>query len=332
MPSPSGDAMSTSEAPIELTTGSGYRHEALIYAGASDFLDATLDFIGAGLTNREPMLVVLDEDKIDALRRELGRDADAVTFADMTDVGANPGRIIGLWHAFLADNARAGAVRGIGEPVYAERSPAELIECQLHEALLNVAFPDVDEFWLLCPYDLESLPDEVVAEAFRSHPFIVNGGDRRPSPLYRHPDPAVLFGSDLPGPGGGAVSAAFGHHDLAALRRFVAERAALALFHTAQIEEIVVAVNEVATNAVEHGGGSGIVRLWTHDDTFYFEVVDTGRFDQPLAGRIPPAPTRPDGRGLWMANQLCDLVQIRSYPSGTVVRGQVRRIGSADAH
>ena len=29
------------------------------------------------------------------------------------------------------------------------------------------------------------------------------------------------------------------------------------------------------------------------------------------------------GRGLWIVNQLCDLVQIRSAPSGTVVRVHV---------
>src|SRR5580700_10418626 len=34
----------------------------------------------------------------------------------------------------------AAQLRGIGEPIHPERSPSELAECQLHEALLNVAF------------------------------------------------------------------------------------------------------------------------------------------------------------------------------------------------
>ena len=50
------------------------------------------------------------------------------------------------------------------------------------------------------------------------------------------------------------------------------------------------------------------------------EISDRGRFDEPLAGRVRPAPDQPDGRGLWLVNQLCDLVQIRSSPAGNVVR------------
>jgi hypothetical protein len=37
-----------------------------------------------------------------------------------------------------------------------------------------------------------------------------------------------------------------------------------------------------------------------------------------------PADGQPYGRGLWIANQLCDLVQIRSSAAGTVVRMQMR--------
>jgi MEDS: MEthanogen/methylotroph, DcmR Sensory domain len=44
-------------------------------------------------------------------------------------------------------------LRGIGEPLFATRSADELVECQRHEALLNLAFQDAPGFWLLCPYD-----------------------------------------------------------------------------------------------------------------------------------------------------------------------------------
>ena len=50
------------------------------------------------------------------------------------------------------------------------------------------------------------------------------------------------------------------------------------------------------------------------------EVRDAGRIADPLVGRQLPSWDAVGGRGLWLANQLCDLVQIRSSDTGTVVR------------
>jgi anti-sigma regulatory factor (Ser/Thr protein kinase) len=313
----------------ERTPSGGYRHEALIYSGRSDFLDSTLEFIVDGVRAGEPTMVVLDEDKIDSITRALGADARNVSFADMADIGANPARIIAAWHRFRTDHS-GQAIRGIGEPIHAERSAAELVECQLHEALLNLAFEDRGDFWLLCPYDLDSLSDDVLVEAFRTHPYIANGADRRSSALYEQPSLAGLFGRDLGAAPADARQLTFGRSDLSALRQFVSGFALELRFHSAQVGEVVMAVNELATNAVEHGGGTGRVGLWNDSEVLHFEVTDAGLFTEPLAGRIPPVPSRVDGRGLWIANQLCDLLQIRSYPSGTVVRGQVRRIGPSN--
>jgi hypothetical protein len=50
------------------------------------------------------------------------------------------------------------------------------------------------------------------------------------------------------------------------------------------------------------------------------EISDAGSIADPLVGRENPPVDRLGGRGLWMANQLCDLVQVRSGAFGTVVR------------
>ena len=92
---------------------------------------------------------------------------------------------------FIQEGVAAGehaldgqAVRGIGEPIWSGRRAAELVECQLHEALLNVAVePDVP-LWLLCPYDVQTLPAEVVTEAHRSHEVIVEVEHHRRGALY----------------------------------------------------------------------------------------------------------------------------------------------------
>ena len=65
---------------------------------------------------------------------------------------------------------------------------------------------------------------------------------------------------------------------------------------------------------------AGTVRVWKENGTLLCEVQDEGRIEAPLAGRIKPRPDQLTGRGLWLVNQLCDLVQIRSSEQGNVVR------------
>src|SRR5665213_2055380 len=152
----------------ELEEG-GFRHEAFFYADETEFVSGAIAFLRGAVQADEPALVVVSSRKIDLLRKRLKADADRVSFADMDDVGTNPARIIPAWIDFVkAHDGRR--LRGIGEPIWAERSSDELVECQRHESLLNVAFAETGDFTLLCPYDTTALGDDVVAEARRSHP------------------------------------------------------------------------------------------------------------------------------------------------------------------
>ena len=82
-----------------------------------------------------------------------------------------------------------------------------------------------------------------------------------------------------------------------------------------------MAVNEVATNSLTHGGGGGTVSVWREDDaTVVCELRDGGQISDPLAGRRRPAEDAVGGRGLWIANQVCELVQVRTFATGTAVR------------
>jgi anti-sigma regulatory factor (Ser/Thr protein kinase) len=63
-----------------------------------------------------------------------------------------------------------------------------------------------------------------------------------------------------------------------------------------------------------------VLRLWQQGDAVVCEFTDRGHITDPLAGRRTPSLTSEGGRGLWLANQLCDLVQIRSGGHGTTVR------------
>jgi anti-sigma regulatory factor (Ser/Thr protein kinase) len=302
-----------------------FSHEALFYAGAEDFVAQIAAFIREGLAYDEPSLVMVRADKIELLRAELGPDAERVLFTDMGEAGRNPGRIISAWSDFAAEHLAQGrTLRGVGEPIWAARSPEELAECQHHESLINLAFGQADGFRLVCPYDVEALPPDVIEEARRSHPLILEGGQLVECRRYRGDEAIGAARDSLPPPRVASEDMGFRQTNLGAVRGFVSGRASDAGLSPERVGDLVLAVNEAATNSVRHAGGKGIVRIWHSDEAIVCEVRDRGRIDEPLAGRLRPTSQRAGGHGLWMANQLCDLVQLRTRRSGTVVRLHMR--------
>ena len=310
-----------------VTNNRGFRHEAMLYAGIDQFVARTTPFIKGALEADEPILVVVNGPKIDALRIAIGKDADRVQFRDMSEVGANPARIIPAWHEFV--NAHAGEgrrLRGIGEPIYPERTACELVESQRHEALLNVAFDGAPDFWLLCPYNTQALDPIVIETAHRTHPVVTDDLGCSSSDLYPGVAGSVApYNTPLPEPASLGQTLVFGAKGLASVRGLVSREAARAGFTTRPIGDLVLAVNEVATNSVQHGGGAGTLRIWRDGGVLVCEVRDRGHLEDPLADRRRPMPNQDGGRGLWLANQFCDLVQIRSFPSGSTVRLHMRR-------
>ncbi len=107
--------------------------------------------------------------------------------------------------------------------------------------------------------------------------------------------------------------------DLMTLRAHVLTAAGDAGVEPARAEALTVAANEIATNVLVHGGGSGAVSMAYDQTAFYVEIADHGPgFDQNL--QAAPNTTQIGGRGLWMASRLCDHVDIDSSAAGTVVR------------
>jgi anti-sigma regulatory factor (Ser/Thr protein kinase) len=108
--------------------------------------------------------------------------------------------------------------------------------------------------------------------------------------------------------------------DLVSIRRFVVAELARRGVAGDRRADLTIVVNEIASNSLRHGSGDGELAIWGVGRRVVCEIRDGGDFDDPLADRRPPSADRAGGRGLWMANQLCDLVQVRSFDSGTVVR------------
>jgi anti-sigma regulatory factor (Ser/Thr protein kinase) len=303
-----------------------FRHEAFMYAGRDAFVAGMSRFLRDGVEAGDPALVVVGAGKIDALREALGRDADDVLFADMAEVGANPARIIPAWRDFVSEHGGAGRVlRGIGEPIDAQRSAAELVECHRHEALLNLAFADTPAFWLVCPYDTEALAPDVVAGARRTHPAVVDEGVAGQSTLFDGLEAvAEPLADPLPDPPAAAAEYEVRLDALAAVRRLVGRFAEQVGLGGDRTDDLLLAVNEIATNSVRHGGGRGRLLFWQEPGMLLCEVRDEGRITAPLVGRERPGLGQVGGYGLWVANQVCDLVQVRAYADGGVVRLHMR--------
>jgi anti-sigma regulatory factor (Ser/Thr protein kinase) len=296
-----------------------FQHEALLYEGQEDFVGQLAPFIRDSAEAEEPVLVMVNPGKADRLRAAIG-EPPGVEYADMRAIGRNPARIIPAWRDFAARHD-GRTMRGIGEPIWADRDPDELLECQHHESLLNRAFADAEGFRLVCPYDTTNLPESVIQEARRSHPMVVSAGKTSVSETYRGHDKAGhAFSDRLAEPPTMRHLLRFERFTLSAVRAFAERRAARAGLAQQRKDDAVLAVNEVASNSVLYGGGHGVIRSWRQGESLIFEVSDRGRIHEPLVGRKRPELDNPGGQGLWLVNQLCDLVQVRSSAAGTVVR------------
>ena len=302
---------------------SGFHHEAVFYAGDDEYVAGLTEDICSAIDGDGAVLVAVGEAKTELLREALGSRADNVKFADMEQLGRNPGRIIPAWRTFVSD-AGPGPVVGVGEPVWPGRSDQELVECRRHEALLNLAFDGLREWRLLCPYDAEALDPAVLEDARRSHPHVVENRVRRHSERYVSPAELLSLDGALEPPPTRPSVLAFTGEDLGLVRSFVTAEVTLAGFDQDRLPDLLLAINELAANSLRHGGGRGVLRSWTEDDTFVCEIHDGGRIDDLLVGRERPSDLRGDGRGFWLVNHVCDLVQVRSSYTGNVVRLHMR--------
>jgi anti-sigma regulatory factor (Ser/Thr protein kinase) len=120
---------------------------------------------------------------------------------------------------------------------------------------------------------------------------------------------------------GSSVSIEFAYADLSAVRRLVEAHALTAGLAESQRRDAVLAVDEIASNAVRHGGGGGRLDLWRSPGWLWFRVVDSGEGLPDGVGPSLPGPAQPNGRGLWIAKRLADQLTVDSGPDGTTVTG-----------
>ena len=142
------------------------------------------------------------------------------------ELGRNPACIIPAWHDFVQQHGKGGRpLRGIGEPIWAGRTDAELTECHRHESLLNLAFANTPAFWLLCPYDKQALPGRCPGRG-AAHAPVRRREQREPAQRDATSPPELAagpFDGELPPPAESPAELTFRRERLRAVRAFVSE-------------------------------------------------------------------------------------------------------------
>ncbi|MEV6486586.1 anti-sigma factor RsbA family regulatory protein [Streptomyces sp. NPDC051576] len=305
------------------TRGEPFAHPALFYRGEEQYTAGTVPFLRAGLAAGEAVAVAVPGPRLELIRTGLGSGAAEVRFLDMTEVGRNPGRIIpGVLRAF-ADAHAGRRVRIIGEPIWPGRTAVEYPACVQHEALINTAFGG-REVTILCPYDADGLAPDVLADARATHPVVIVGDRHLPSGTYDPQRVLARYNEPLRCPPG-AAHFAFDAETLPKTRYFAVQEAERLGLAGVRLQDLTLAVAELTTNSVLHGGGSGTLRIWAEGEQILCEVQDHGRFTDPLAGRRPAAREQPGGRGLLLVHYVADLVRVHTAPDGTTIRFHLAR-------
>ncbi|WP_433292844.1 anti-sigma factor RsbA family regulatory protein [Pseudonocardia sp. CA-142604] len=300
-----------------------FEHPALFYSGLDEFLAGTVPFVHEGLALDEAVAVAVPASRLEPLRVELGAAAQRVRFVNMGEVGRNPARILpDVLLAFADEHVGATRVRIVGEPTWAGRSAAEYPACVQHEALINLAFAG-SPATILCLYDAADLTPEMLADVEATHPVVVDGGAPRASTGYSIERVLADVNRPLPQPPQDRPLLVDAHL-LGGGRRIAMAEARSAGLDEDRVADVEMVANELLTNSIEHGGGTGLLRTWTENGHFLVEVQDSGQLLDPLAGRRRPGLLQYRGRGLYVVNQLADLVRISSTAGGTTVRAWFR--------
>jgi anti-sigma regulatory factor (Ser/Thr protein kinase) len=177
--------------------------------------------------------------------------------------------------------------------------------------------------WCLCVYDRRTTPAGVLRDVTRTHPTLIGpGGAREPSAAYTVPEiylseqrPMAADRVQHAGPTAVLTDPAPAEAR-AAVRRVDPGRVA-----GDEVEDLVVAVSEVVTNAILHGRAPVEMRIWSGGDRIVVTVSDAGPGPaDPYAGMVLSDARDTSGRGLWITQQCVNHVTAVRRPGRFTIR------------
>ncbi|RKS07661.1 anti-sigma regulatory factor (Ser/Thr protein kinase) [Nocardiopsis sp. Huas11] len=231
-----------------------------------------------------------------------------------------PGRTLAALHRLAFTHGPAPVVV-VAEPPLPTGTSLEFREWMRLESVLCTALAPM-RLRLLCVHDDRGLPPRVRAAVRATHPVLVGPEGPAANPGYLGTE---AFGSRPVAPEPLPVTGPVHHLDigmsLPRLRRELTALGAAVGLPEDRVDSLVVAVNELAANVLEHGAGKGTVSVWRAPGRWVCDVFDEGGgLVDPLTGYRPADTMRPRGYGLWITRQSCDFLEICGDADGSLVR------------
>jgi anti-sigma regulatory factor (Ser/Thr protein kinase) len=298
----------------------GFVHSALIYGSDDAFMEVAQPFVEQGVLAGEPTLVAVQGRNVENLRSALGGEPPGVTLLAVEEWYETSARTRDKSRRWVTERAGSGRARLMGEPMWAVGSEAKVRDWARHESVTNVAFADLS-VTAICPYDSRVLPAEIVEHAEHTHPQLAGPDELSENTSYEDPhDFCRRLNSSVRRPEGEPTCVVeFNLADLRMLRRIVTSMAVASGIPGSRADELALAVNEIASNAVVHGRPPACLRIWQGSDELICEVSDAGDgIKDVLAGQLTPPLEGIGGRGIWLSRMLCDAVEIRNGVGCTV--------------
>ena len=313
--------------PVTTTEGgpARYQHDLVLHSSPEELAAVAVPFLHAGLEAGDAAAIATDAPTAALLHDALGQD-DRVQVLSQADV--HPGRTPAAITALRRLAERWGReephhVRVVGQTDFGA-TPRDWLEWQRYEAVVNEALRPWG-LWGLCTYDTRDLPDEVVESGLRTHPFLATARGRQDNPAFIEPADYLrtLPVPDEPLERTEPLLHVADVKDFIGLRHEVADRLAGLRGDADVLEDLHLAIDEMSSNAVRHGGPPVQLRLWVAPDRVVCTISDGGTgMDDPFAGYGPAhgEDLSRGGMGLWLARQLCDHVDVIEDGSGLTVR------------
>jgi anti-sigma regulatory factor (Ser/Thr protein kinase) len=296
---------------------SGYTHGLLVHHTDEELVEATREFVAHGLASGGQVLVHGTRDRVSMLHGLLDPHP-RLEFGLDEDLYVSPARTLFTYQRKLAETA-PGVEHWVTGTVPLGEGSAGQAAWARYESAVNEALSSFP-FRALCTYDARTRPASVIAAARATHPNVGADVSSPTSPEYV--DPAAFLADPLaqvpsPPQEPPSLTIALGHLDHLARARYLVRSTAAQLSAVSHpsIEELVIAVNEVAANGLVHGAPPVSITLWTELDSLTCQVVDSGAGClDPLSGYRYPDESSP--LGLWSTRQLVDDMFIGRGPHG----------------
>ena len=317
MPEPAAD--------VQPVPRSVYAHDLLVHDSPDDLAAAAVPFLRVGLAAGDAVVIAAGDSATQVLLDALGDSDGVVVLARDGVYRARTPSAITAFRRLAQEHAATGAprIRVVGETDFGP-SARGWVEWQRYEAVINVALR-AQPLWGLCVYDTRRLPGELIDAGLRTHPYLVTGEGRRANPDYEQP---ADFLRSLPVPDEpldqtAPLIAVDDVTDFIGLRHVVGRVLGELGGSPDLVEDLHLAIDEMTSNAVRHGGPPVQLRLWASADRVVCRISDSGPgMDDPFAGYGPAhgSDLSRGGMGLWLARQLCDHVDTLDDGDGLTIR------------